>query len=48
MIHPILNLAAYCFSPISDPQELRDAWFEAGQALGIKGTILIAPEGINL
>ena len=48
MIHPILNLAAYCFSPISEPQGLRDAWFEAGQALGIKGTILIAPEGINL
>ena len=44
----ILNIAAYLFSEIEDPQALRTALLESAQARGLKGTILLAPEGINL
>ena len=44
---PILNLAAYRFWPVDDPQSTRDALAAAGRALGVKGTILVTPEGLN-
>jgi UPF0176 protein len=44
---PILNIAAYRFWPIEKPADLREALLAAGQALGIKGTILVTPEGLN-
>ena len=44
---PILNLAAYRFWPVADPQATRDALDAAGRALGVKGTILVTPEGMN-
>ncbi len=43
----ILNLAAYHFWPIPDPQCTCAALKAAGQSLGIKGTILVTPEGLN-
>lgn len=47
MTLPILNLAAYRFWPVADPQATRDALDAAGRALGVKGTILVTPEGLN-
>lgn len=47
MTLPILNLAAYQFSPVVEPQLVRRTLREVGRALGIKGTILVAPEGLN-
>ncbi|MGQ4659503.1 sulfurtransferase [Lysobacter sp. F6437] len=44
----ILNLAAYHFTPIDRPVELADdlrGWADAG---GLRGTALVAGEGINL
>ncbi|MEK9776054.1 MAG: sulfurtransferase [Quisquiliibacterium sp.] len=45
---PCLNLAAYRFSPVADPVALSAQLRQAGQALGVRGTILVAPEGLNL
>ena len=47
MALPILNLAAYRFWPIADPQSTRDTLEAAGRAFGVKGTILVTPEGLN-
>ena len=44
----ILNIAAYKFVRIDDGEALRGALRTRTHALGLKGTILIAPEGINL
>lgn len=44
---PILNLAAYQFSPIADLESVRHTLRAEGRALGIKGTILVTPEGLN-
>ena len=44
----ILNIAAYRFVPIEDGQALREALRARTHALALKGTILLAPEGINL
>ncbi len=46
--NPILNISAYKFVAISDPAELRETLQARAFALGLKGTILIAEEGINL
>jgi len=45
---PVLNISAYKFVPIGDAQALRARLFDAAQALGLKGTVLLAEEGINL
>ena len=39
--------AGYRFVPVADPQELRAAWLPTATAAGLKGTLLLAPEGIN-
>ena len=44
----IVNLAAYRFVSLDDLPALRERLLACGQALGLKGTILLAPEGINL
>ena len=44
---PILNLAAYQFHPIEDPSTHLDALKVQGDQLGIRGTILLSPEGLN-
>jgi len=45
---PFLNLSAYRFVPLADLPALRERLFDAAQAQGLKGTVLLAEEGINL
>jgi UPF0176 protein len=45
---PITVIAAYRFVEIDDGPALRERLAAAAQAGGLKGTVLIAPEGINL
>ena len=42
-----LNLAAYHFSEIPDPGAVRETLAETGETLGVRGTILVTPEGLN-
>jgi len=44
----ILNISCYLFVAIDAPDVLRGVLHERAQALGLKGTVLIAEEGINL
>ncbi|MGV8805266.1 MAG: sulfurtransferase [Polaromonas sp.] len=44
----ILNIAAYKFVALQQLAELKQALLEALTARGIKGTVLLAEEGINL
>jgi UPF0176 protein len=44
----ILNIAAYKFVTIDRPDELRGDIAEALQSRALKGTVLLAGEGINL
>ncbi len=44
----ILNLAAYKFITIDDAAALRPSFITTCNALALKGTILLTPEGINL
>jgi len=48
LVQEILNIAAYKFVAIEDAARLREALRARTHALGLKGTILLAPEGINL
>mgnify|MGYP001038712263 CR=1 FL=1 len=45
---PILNISAYKFVGLDDLASLRAPMVERCGALALKGTILLAPEGINL
>lgn len=45
---PVLNLAAYRFVGIEDPPALRERLFAQAHSLGLRGTVLLAAEGINL
>ncbi|MBU0589890.1 MAG: sulfurtransferase [Gammaproteobacteria bacterium] len=47
-MNPILNISAYKFVPLPDAAELRTALLDRALALQLKGTILLAEEGINL
>jgi UPF0176 protein len=47
-VNPILNISAYKFVPLPDAAELRTALLDRALALQLKGTILLAEEGINL
>ncbi len=42
-----LNAAFYCFAPLEDPPSLKREWHGKLMELGVKGTIILAPEGIN-
>lgn len=44
----IVNTAAYHFVPLDDAQALTSTLLERAQALELRGTILVAEEGINL
>lgn len=44
----ILNIAAYRFVALDRLPQLRAAYQARGAALGLKGTVLVAGEGINL
>jgi UPF0176 protein len=43
-----LNLSAYRFVPLDDLAALQRRLLDAGTAAGLKGTVLLAEEGINL
>ena len=42
-----LNAAFYCFTPLEDRSSLKREWLARLGALGVKGTIILAPEGLN-
>ncbi|HTK02126.1 MAG TPA: sulfurtransferase [Bordetella sp.] len=44
----IANIAAYKFVSLDDVQALRPRVLECASAQGLKGTVLLAPDGINL
>lgn len=44
----ILNISSYRFVPLADLPALRDALHQRAQALQLRGTVLLAEEGINL
>ena len=44
----IANIAAYKFVPLNDRESLRERLLQRCCELELKGTILLAPEGINL
>ncbi len=48
MQQAVLNISAYQFVTLDDTAALRQRLHERAQALGLKGTVLIAEEGINL
>ena len=45
---PTLNIAAYRFVPLDDLPALRQRLWQAAQDLALKGTVLLAEEGLNL
>lgn len=45
---PVLNISVYKFVPLPDAQALREQLLAQSRALGLKGTILLAEEGINM
>jgi UPF0176 protein len=47
-VNTILNISAYKFLPLPDTAALRDTLLDRAVALQLKGTILLAEEGINL
>lgn len=47
-MNSILNISSYKFVPIADLPQLREQLLEKTRSLSLKGTILIAEEGINL
>lgn len=48
MSPPILNIAAYKFFTLHERESLRESLRRQALESGLKGTILLAPEGINL
>jgi UPF0176 protein len=47
-VNKVLNVSAYHFVPLPDAAALREPLLQRAEALGLKGTILLAEEGINL
>jgi UPF0176 protein len=47
-VNSILNISAYRFVAIEDPEALRRSLIDDARRLGLLGTILLAHEGINL
>lgn len=45
---PVVNIAAYQFVPLDDLATRREKLKSLCTSLGLKGTILLSPEGINL
>src|SRR5690606_21249816 len=44
----VLNVAGYRFAEIGDPAALRDRLRSVCAAHGLRGSVLVAPEGLNL
>ncbi|MEY3674319.1 MAG: hypothetical protein RJB47_1027, partial [Pseudomonadota bacterium] len=47
-VNNILNISTYKFVPLPDAQELRPVLLERCLSRALKGTILLAEEGINM
>ena len=47
-MNSVLNISAYKFTPLPDAAALRESLHARATTLGLKGTILLAEEGINL
>lgn len=47
-VKPVLNLAAYRFVELDDLPALRQRLHDSAAAAGLLGTVLLAPEGLNL
>ncbi|MFT3717208.1 sulfurtransferase [Pseudorhodoferax sp.] len=47
-MNAVLNISAYKFVPLADAPALRERLLERATALDLKGTVLLAGEGINL
>jgi UPF0176 protein len=47
-VKSVLNVSAYRFVPIADPASLRETLLARARSLGLRGTVLLAGEGINL
>lgn len=47
-MNKVLNVSAYKFVPLPDAAALREPLLAGARALGLRGTILLADEGINL
>ncbi|MBX9818675.1 MAG: sulfurtransferase, partial [Burkholderiaceae bacterium] len=47
-MNTILNISAYKFVTLNDAPALRELLLQRAVALNLKGTILLAEEGINL
>ncbi len=47
-MRPVLNISAYRFVAIADPHALRERALIEAAARSLKGTVLLAAEGINL
>ena len=47
-MNPILNISGYLFTPLASPEAWRAQCHDQASSRQLKGTILIAPEGINL
>ena len=47
-VNKILNISTYKFIPLADTEALRDLLEARALALNLKGTILLAEEGLNL
>ncbi len=45
---PVLNISAYLFVTLTDPHALRESIRSQAAERGLKGTVLLAEEGINL
>lgn len=44
----VLNIAAYHFAVVAEPASLRAQLRERCEAAGLRGSVLVAPEGLNL
>jgi len=47
-VQPILNISAYLFTPLNDTAALRESIRSQAMSHSLKGTVLLAEEGINL
>jgi UPF0176 protein len=47
-VNKVLNVSAYKFVPLPDAAQLREPLLARARSAGLKGTILLAGEGINL
>lgn len=48
MHRDVLNIAAYHFAEVAEPSALREALRARCETSGVKGSALVAPEGLNL